>query len=349
MLVAPELLLGLLQPLICVLLLCGLASRRPLRPGYILRGDLCDAKPPSGQQVADDDDDSLRGPYNTGRALNPAAEQAERAEKAGLPRTRREYERATRRNSGIDNAADTHNGPTLHLHPPSSIGPALLPSVSPVLLPLVPEIDATTEFRGTSLTCHHVLFKTTRMTNNDFKFKRRHPKHVLLLGTGALESYLASMQHRILAHRNSVKDIGGEDAAGELQNIKFHDKIKNDWSDPAWRIIGCIQGSPAVTIGPKGFTKDWGSLNLSRDVFMSKMYLRVDAVPSTFTYPDNHLLPLSGIILEAVYNYDKESGVFSKGGDSGLVIVDGLGRIDGILTAGAGITDEMDITYATLM
>ncbi|KAF8260461.1 hypothetical protein EI94DRAFT_1610857 [Lactarius quietus] len=51
----------------------------------------------------------------------------------------------------------------------------------------------------------------------------------------------------------------------------------------------------------------------------------------------------------AIYNYDSESGVFSKGGDSGSIIVDVLGRIGGLLTGGTGKTETFDVTYATPM
>ena len=49
----------------------------------------------------------------------------------------------------------------------------------------------------------------------------------------------------------------------------------------------------------------------------------------------------------AILPFDSKAGVFSAMGDSGSVIVDGLGRIGGILTGGAGETDSLDITYAT--
>jgi len=49
----------------------------------------------------------------------------------------------------------------------------------------------------------------------------------------------------------------------------------------------------------------------------------------------------------AILPLDSDSGPFSDKGDSGAVIVDGLGRIGGLLTAGAGITDSTDITYAS--
>ncbi|KAL5531494.1 hypothetical protein ACEPAG_4371 [Sanghuangporus baumii] len=51
----------------------------------------------------------------------------------------------------------------------------------------------------------------------------------------------------------------------------------------------------------------------------------------------------------AIYNYDNKSGVFSAPGDSGSIIVDGLGRIGGLLTGGTGKTETSDVTYATPM
>lgn len=51
----------------------------------------------------------------------------------------------------------------------------------------------------------------------------------------------------------------------------------------------------------------------------------------------------------AIYNYDKKSGVFSAPGDSGSIVVDGLGCIGGMLHGGAGTIDTCDITYVTPM
>jgi hypothetical protein len=48
-----------------------------------------------------------------------------------------------------------------------------------------------------------------------------------------------------------------------------------------------------------------------------------------------------------IFPYDIKSGAFSAPGDSGAVIVDGLGRIGGLLTGGAGFTASSDITYAS--
>lgn len=49
----------------------------------------------------------------------------------------------------------------------------------------------------------------------------------------------------------------------------------------------------------------------------------------------------------AILPYNNESGVFSACGDSGSIIADGLGRVGGLLTGGAGKTESTDITYAT--
>lgn len=49
----------------------------------------------------------------------------------------------------------------------------------------------------------------------------------------------------------------------------------------------------------------------------------------------------------AILPYDNKSGAFSASGDSGSIIADGLGRVGGILTGGAGKMASSDITYAT--
>lgn len=62
-------------------------------------------------------------------------------------------------------------------------------------------------------------------------------------------------------------------------------------------------------------------------------------------YYDNHTHQTS--IEWAILPYDHKSGPFSVPGDSGSVVVDGLGRIGGLLTSGTGKTESFDITYAT--
>ena len=44
---------------------------------------------------------------------------------------------------------------------------------------------------------------------------------------------------------------------------------------------------------------------------------------------------------------NSKSGAFSKPGDSGSAVVDGKGRLAGLLTGGAGVTDVSDCTYVT--
>jgi len=41
------------------------------------------------------------------------------------------------------------------------------------------------------------------------------------------------------------------------------------------------------------------------------------------------------------------SDAFSANGDSGSVVVDGAGRVVGILTGGGGAPDSTDVTYVT--
>ena len=49
----------------------------------------------------------------------------------------------------------------------------------------------------------------------------------------------------------------------------------------------------------------------------------------------------------AVYPYSHGDGSFSALGDYGSIVVDGGGRIVGLLTSGSGMTDSTDVTYLT--
>jgi len=49
----------------------------------------------------------------------------------------------------------------------------------------------------------------------------------------------------------------------------------------------------------------------------------------------------------AVYPYSHKDGAFSAKGDSGSIVVDGGGRIVGLLTGGSGLLESTDISYVT--
>jgi hypothetical protein len=49
----------------------------------------------------------------------------------------------------------------------------------------------------------------------------------------------------------------------------------------------------------------------------------------------------------AVYPYSNKDGAFSAPGDSGSIVVDGKGRLVGLLTGGAGTAESTDVTYLT--
>lgn len=51
----------------------------------------------------------------------------------------------------------------------------------------------------------------------------------------------------------------------------------------------------------------------------------------------------------AVCPSDKDSGPFSRGGDSGSIIVDAFGKFVALLTDGTGPTDSPDITFGSQM
>jgi hypothetical protein len=77
--------------------------------------------------------------------------------------------------------------------------------------------------------------------------------------------------------------------------------------------------------------------------------LTVGRANNIFSYTRNHPGDNdSGVSKEwAILPFDNESGAFSAKGDSGSAVVDGAGRIGGLLTGGAGTTDSSDVTYVT--
>ncbi|WVN86101.1 uncharacterized protein L203_101260 [Cryptococcus depauperatus CBS 7841] len=50
----------------------------------------------------------------------------------------------------------------------------------------------------------------------------------------------------------------------------------------------------------------------------------------------------------AVLPYNNKTGPFSAPGDSGSIVLDRNGRILGVITAGAGVTDSTNVTYVTV-
>ena len=64
------------------------------------------------------------------------------------------------------------------------------------------------------------------------------------------------------------------------------------------------------------------------------------------TYEEHGIVTQTSIEI-AVLPYDNKHGKFSDRGDSGSVVLARDGRIFGIITGGAGSTDEIDITFVT--
>ncbi|KAI6143781.1 hypothetical protein BKA82DRAFT_860065 [Pisolithus tinctorius] len=63
------------------------------------------------------------------------------------------------------------------------------------------------------------------------------------------------------------------------------------------------------------------------------------------TYPEYDIKKTS--IEIAVYPYSRKDGAFSAPGDSGAAVVDSKGRLVGLIVAGAGKLEDIDITYLT--
>lgn len=81
----------------------------------------------------------------------------------------------------------------------------------------------------------------------------------------------------------------------------------------------------------------------------SKTGRTIGRANNVFSYTRRYFANGPGSISKewAILPADSRSGPFSALGDSGSVIVDGRGRIGGLLTGGAGATETSDITYAT--
>jgi len=73
---------------------------------------------------------------------------------------------------------------------------------------------------------------------------------------------------------------------------------------------------------------------------------RANGLESFMRYFDHYGIEHTSIGI-AVLAYDKTHGKFSDAGDSGSIVLARDGRIVGMLTGGAGPTDETDITYLT--
>ncbi|KAK0468809.1 hypothetical protein IW261DRAFT_1426123 [Armillaria novae-zelandiae] len=147
----------------------------------------------------------------------------------------------------------------------------------------------------------------------------------------------------------------------------FYQDVEKKWKTHASHVLGRV--SPL----PEGYSKDYAIIEGSTE----KMY------PNTnFKYPNDRLLKLDNIINDeelrhptmldqnderclvaiknvkttgvmsfyhipkqwAILPYDNKFGLFSAPGDSSSVIVDGCGRIGGLLTGGAGAADALDVT-----
>lgn len=74
----------------------------------------------------------------------------------------------------------------------------------------------------------------------------------------------------------------------------------------------------------------------------------VGCASDVFSYTRRYSGDITGVSKEwAILPFDNKSEPFSGKGDSGAAVVDGRGRIGGLLTGGAGSTETIDITYAT--
>ncbi|KZT02093.1 uncharacterized protein LAESUDRAFT_763199 [Laetiporus sulphureus 93-53] len=206
------------------------------------------------------------------------------------------------------------------------------------------------------LTCHHILFKIDRTTNDDNIF----------VGTGAPHHIMVEIYEGQIKRLEAM--VGGGDVAEAIEDLeKCYEKIKKEWRKLSQHIINYICFSFTITFNSafelndsnfknvfKGDFIDLGT-EIPSNQFTLKMYLHDDG-KLTFEYLDDHLLSLHDMIIEecmhepdmldhdneaclliikngnttdvtisklmkwAIYNYDNKSSMFSASDDSGLII-----------------------------
>lgn len=96
-----------------------------------------------------------------------------------------------------------------------------------------------------------------------------------------------------------------------------------------------LEGERIRRVIKRGFTANTTVGTLSRFMSHSRKYFATGNLDS---------------VEVAILPHDNDSVAFSRGGDSGALIVDALGRFVALLTGGTNKgTDSSDITFATLM
>ncbi|KAG7446143.1 uncharacterized protein BT62DRAFT_932507 [Guyanagaster necrorhizus] len=115
--------------------------------------------------------------------------------------------------------------------------------------------------------------------------------------------------------------------------LKFDGTISDEemWK-PSWKTVN-HDNDPCIMVIKRGYASDLtiGRLNTIRS--FTRFYLKGQ--------------PIQTSRVVTILPFNSESHAFSSPGDSGSAVVDGKGRLAGLLTGGAGDTEEFDCTYLT--
>ncbi|KAJ7813636.1 hypothetical protein B0H13DRAFT_2293953 [Mycena leptocephala] len=166
-------------------------------------------------------------------------------------------------------------------------------------------------------------------------------------------------------------EVALDDAKQVLDDLNklLHD-VTTHWASPENRVIGHVRWTSRSSKKLLGNAIDLGT-RISPGEFTAMMHPNIHDPPS-FIYPADRLLEVTGTIPDEemlrpaaneacimVIKSGNATGLtigrandicsrpFSDVGDSGSAVVDGQGRIGGLLTGGAGAAASLDITYAT--
>ncbi|KAN0109281.1 hypothetical protein V8E52_009465 [Russula decolorans] len=185
-----------------------------------------------------------------------------------------------------------------------------------------------------------------------------------------------------IAQREDAQSMSKKAEAKAKALAAFHRELSMHWATDNSRILGHVIFSPPIGVGAdtEQYTQDVAVIDIDASKIDPSSFAGnvIDLGPKfppqvltpmmypnprnshNFVYPLNRLLSLRGIITDEEMRkptmYDRnnnpcimviKSGAFSAKGDSGSVVVDGAGRIGGVLTSGGGDTDSSDVTYVT--
>ena len=172
--------------------------------------------------------------------------------------------------------------------------------------------------------------------------------NVIHLGTKFSREVLADMMNSNRKPSSSSPSPSPSSSGSESESESdSEDQFEFNFpGDRLFRLQGTISGHEMRNPEIYNETRDGCIMVLKRGKTTDLTVGRANNIISytRFSFGGNYI----GVSKEwAITPFNNTSGAFSAKGDSGSVVVDGAGRIGGLLTGGSGLTDPTDVTYVT--